>query len=150
MATIDISRFASSDQVAVRVAYDRLPGLLRKRLEVPEGAVAVVRRADKTTKLLQPGTSEAEFQDGVLVKRAPIGLELTFPRLVTEDGMDVTVALRVDVVPRASEVDLGQFEKELLGAKDVLTKKDVEAYFGPFVCEAVRFFCSKRRAEPLV
>src|SRR5581483_11011034 len=151
MAVIDIPRFASSPTlVALRVSYDRLPGLLRKRLDVPSDCVALVRRADKTAKLLAGGASESDFVDGVVVKKAPLSLTFALSGLLSEDSLDVSVEVRLDVVPRASEVDLAQLEKELLGARDQLARGDVEAYFAPFVREAVRFFCSKRKAQTLV
>lgn len=151
MAVIDIPRFvSSSDQVALRVAYDRLPGLLRKRLDVPQDAVALVRRADKTPRLLKGGDGEGDFVDGVIVKKNAVNIVFGLAGLATEDGLDVAVEVRLDVQPRASEVDLGQLEKELLGARDVLTRHDVEQYFLPFVREAVRFFCTKKKAQQLV
>src|SRR5579883_595138 len=151
MAAIDIPRFVSSPtQVALRVTYDRLPGLLRKRLEVPADTVALVRRQDKTTRVLQAGESEGEFVDGVLVKKGALDISFALTGLQSEDGLDVSVDVRLDVQPRPSEVDLGQLERELLAGKDQLLRADVELYFAPFVREAVRFFCSKKKAAALI
>lgn len=151
MAVIDIPRFvASPTQVAARISYDRLPGLLRKRLDVPAETVALVRRADKTAKLLTGGSSETDFVDGVIVKTAPLDLTFALAGLLSEDGLDVSVEVRLDVVPRATEMDVGQLEKELLGGRDTLLRGEVEGYFMPFVREAVRFFVAKRKAQALV
>lgn len=151
MAQIDIPRFvASPTQVAMRVAYDRLPGLFSKRLDVPADSVALVRKADKTAKVLAAGASESDFVDGILVKRAPLDLTFALTGLTSEDGLDVAVDVRLDVVPRTSEMDLGQLEKELVGSRDTLHRAEVEGYFAPFVREAVRFFCTKKRAQALV
>lgn len=151
MAGIDVARFgATKDLVAMRVAYERLPGLLRKRLDVPQDAVALLRRADKSVRLIPGGGSESDFVDGVLVKKGVLGLDLTLNALVAEDGLGVEAVLRIDVTPRFAELDLGQLERELFGAREVLAKADIEAYFAPYVREAVRFFVSKRRVEPLV
>lgn len=151
MAVIDIPRFvSSSDQVALRVAFDRLPGLLRKKLDVPQDAVALVRRADKTARLLKGGESETEFVDGVLVKKASLSVQFGFTGLASEDALDVSVEVGLTIQPRLTELDLGQLEKELLGARDGISRMDVEQYFSPFVREAVRFFCSRRKAQALV
>lgn len=151
MAGIDIARFVGSkDQIALKVAYDRLPGLLRKKLDVPQDACALVRRANKSTRVVAAGEGESDFVDGVLVKKGTVTVELAMDKLLAEDGPDVSASVRVDLAPRATEVDLAQLEKELLGSREVLERKDVEAYFAPFVKEAVRLFCTKRKAEALV
>jgi hypothetical protein len=151
MAAVDIPRFVSSPtQVALRVTYDRLPGLLRKRLEVPADTVALVRKQDKSARVLQAGESEGEFVDGVLVKKGTLDISFALTGLQSEDGLDVTVDVRLDLAPRVSEVDLGQLERELLAGKDLLLRADVELYFAPFVREAVRFFCTKKKAAALV
>src|SRR5579871_184132 len=150
MAVIDIGRFvATKDQVALKVAFDRLPGLLRKRLDVPKEAVALLRRADKSRRLVAGGESEGDFQDGVLVKKAPLSLEVSSTGLVSEEGLDVSASLRLDVVLRATEVDLAQLERELLASRDLVSREDIERYFAPFVREALRFYCQKRSAESL-
>ena len=141
MAAQDIPRFvASIDQVALRVFYDRLPGLLRKRLDVPEGTVALLRRADKSVRLVPGGVSESDFVDGVLLKKAPVGLDTGATGLLSEDGLDVGVKLRLELQPRPTDVDLGQLERELVGSREVLLRADVEAFFAPFVREALRFY----------
>src|SRR5581483_8159061 len=151
MAVIDIPRFvASPTQVALRVSYDRLPGLFSKRLDVPPEAVALLRRSDKTTRLVAGGAGESDFVDGILVKKAPLNLTFALTGLTSEDNLDVSVEVRLDVQPRATEVDLGQLEKELLGAREALHRGEVEGYFLPFVREAVRFFCTKKKAQALV
>src|SRR5277367_5040455 len=98
MAVIDIPRFVSSnEQVALRISYDRLPGLVHKRLEVPQEAVALVRKADKTARLLKGGESEGDFVDGVLVKKTPITITFALSSLASEDALDVAVELALTV-----------------------------------------------------
>jgi hypothetical protein len=150
MAVLDITRFvAANDQVALRVSYDRLPGLLRKRLDVPQDTVALLRKADKSVRMIAAGGSEADFVEGVLVKRATLGLVFELAGLLSEEGHDVSVSVRLDLSPRPNEVDLAQLEKELLAGKDALSKADVEGYFTPFLREAVRLYCTKRTSAAL-
>jgi hypothetical protein len=149
MAVIDIPGFVASDQVVLRLAFDRLPGLLRRRLDVPQDQVALVRRADKSVRLVKAGESEGEFVDGILVKKIPLWIQFAFSGLTSDDALDISVELGLTVRPRETEIDLQQLEKELLGARESLTKSEVEQYFAPFVREAVRFYATRRKAQAL-
>src|SRR5262249_60255608 len=76
MSVRDIPGFLQAqDVVAFRLTYDRLPGLLRKRLDVPEGAVALVRGSSGQAKVVAAGASETDVKDGVLLKTARIELK---------------------------------------------------------------------------
>jgi len=148
--TVDIQSFAASEEeFAVRVKRDDLPGLLRKRLEVPPGALALVRPETGDAAVLEAGGESSELKDAVVVKgRLRLELELDAGR--SKDDTPVRVRLGLDVRPRGSAIDLGQLEQNLLGDRAALARTDVQAYFEPYVRDAVRFYVGEREVEALV
>lgn len=145
--SIDLAAF-SKVAFAVPFTRDDLPGLINRRLTVPEGALALVRRGDGEAAVLDAGESTAELTDGVLVQD---GLVLDIPCAGgrSKDHLAVDVRVGLELKTRRGTIDIAQLERELL-RDGAATRADVEAYFAPFVQDAVRYFIAQRAAETLL
>ncbi len=146
---VDIERFSTSeDSFAAKFARDDLPGLLSKRLHVPEGTLALVKDDAGEARVLEAGAETGDVVSGLLV-RDRLSFELTVEAGRSEDGHPFTVGLGLELKTRRSAIDLGQLEQELL-VDGRATRGAVVEYFLPFVRDAVRFFVSERQADALV
>ena len=105
--TLDFARFAASDEeVAARFKREDLPGLLRKRLEVPAGCVALLRPDGAPTApkaLSGPATGEAG--EGLLVKAAA-RLDWKLEALRSKDDLDIEVHVGLAFAARPAAIDL--------------------------------------------
>ncbi len=148
--TLDFARFAASDEeVAARFKREDLPGLLRKRLEVPAGCVALLRpdgspTAPKT--LAGPATGEAG--EGLLVKAAA-RLEWKLEALRSKDDLDIEVGFVLAFAARPAVIDLQQLERTLVRDANRKGKAELKGFFDPAVREAVRFFVGARTGDEL-
>src|SRR5688572_14983770 len=112
--TVDIGRFAAADEeFAVRFRREDLPGLIRKRLEVPQGALALVRGDAGRTAVVAGGGSSDDVRDGLLVKEA-CRLELAIDAGRSRDDFAFQASVGLTLRPRSGAIDLQQLERSLL------------------------------------
>ena len=145
----DVERFSAPDgPFALRFKREDLPGLLRKRLEVPQGAVALVKRQGGEQSLLLGGAETNDLVEGVLVReRVKLALEGDAGR--SKDDLAFRFALELQLRPRGTVIDLQQLERGLLQQRSALLPSEVQAWFEPHLRDAVRFYVGAREAEPL-
>lgn len=147
--TVDIAGFAASeDAFAIRFARDDLPGLLSKKLEVPAGALALVRRDGGDSKVLQPETETSELTTAILVKDRCV-FALAFDAGRSKDNLPFSFNVELDLRMGQSAIDFSQLERSLLDDGDSVSRARVVSHFEPYTREAVRFFVSARAAKPL-
>lgn len=148
--TVDFGRFAAADEeFAVRFKREDLPGLIRKRLEVPQGALALVRGEAGRASVIAAGATSDDVKEGLLVKEA-CRLELALDAGRSRDDFAFQASVGLTLRPRAGAIDLQQLERSLLPKdKPRAGRADVRALFEPYVRDAARFFVSQRTAEEL-
>lgn len=147
--SVDFGRFASAeDEFVVRFRREDLPGLLRKRLDVPAGTIALVRADAGAVSVLSAAGSTDDVREGFLVKES-CRLELALDAGRSKDDLAFRVSVGLALRPRASAIDLQQLERALLRDKPRLSRGDVRAFLEPYVRDAARFFASQRTAEDL-
>lgn len=148
--SVDFGRFAAADdEFAVRFRREDLPGLLRKRLDVPQGAAALVRADGGAVSVVGPGAGTDDVREGFLVKEA-CRLELqALDAGRSNDDLAFRASFGLTLRPRATSIDLQQLERTLLRDRPRLSKDDLRAYLEPYAREAARFFVSQRAGEEL-
>src|SRR5687767_6693394 len=98
MANLDIQGFAAAaESVALRLDSARLPGLIRRTLTVPAGAVALVRDEDGRELVLAEGQEQAGTFTGVLVKAGEAAVPFQIASLATKEGRSAVAGLEVVV-----------------------------------------------------
>lgn len=152
--SVDLGRFAAAEEEFVlRFRREDLPGLIRKRLEVPPGAVALVRSGDRSdggaAVVVAGGAATDDVREGFVVKES-CRLQLAdLEAGRSQDDLAFTGSLGLTLRPRAATIDLQQLERALLRDRPRLGKADVRAFLEPYVREALRFFVSQRAADEL-
>lgn len=147
---VDLESFAASeDTFAVRFERDDLPGLLGKKLTVPDGHTALVRTGEgKDAIVLAAGGESTDAQGGVLVKnKLTIDLDVDAGR--SEDNLPFAVSLGLALSPSDKTIDLDQLEQSLL-KEDRASNDSVKTFFQPYVEDALKTFVTGRAAEALV
>ena len=145
----ELDRFSAPDgPFALRFRREDLPGLLRKRLEVPQGALALVRRAGGEATLLLAGAETGDLLEGVLVKDQ-LRLALAGEAGRSSDDLAFEYELELVLKPRAAVIDLQQLERGLLRDRPSLSPAELQAWFEPHLREAVRAFAAGHDAEAL-
>ena len=147
---MDLDRFVNDpDALAVRVERRDLPGLLKKRLIVPAGCVALVTKSDGLDALLTAGEEEAELESALLVKET---CELSFssPAGRSAEGLQLHLSLGLTLNPRPALIDLGQLRRNVLAGENAASKGVLQAFFLPYVESAARAFCSARDTAALI
>ncbi len=146
---MDVLRFAqSADALAGRFERQDLPGLLRKRLDVPADAVALARGDGGAAQVVGGGQSADVARDGLLV-RALWRLDFDVDAGRSKDDLPFRAALTLELRPRATAIDLQQLERTLLGQAPELDRARASAHFEPWVREAMRLFVGARAAADL-
>jgi hypothetical protein len=148
--TVDVGSFGQGEQeFAQRFTRDDLPGLLRKKLEVPAGCVALVYASGASAAtVLEAGQETSEVERGVLVKR-DLRLEFELDAGRSKDSLAFTVSLGLALQGRAEALDLGQLEQTLLKDAEQAGLSALLDYFRGYLRDAVRFFVTAREAETL-
>lgn len=147
--SVDFGRFAAAeDEFVVRFRREDLPGLIRKRLDVPAGTIALVRADAGAVSVLAAAGSTDDVREGFLVKES-CRLELALDAGRSKDDLAFRVSVGLSLRPRASAIDLQQLERALLRDKPRLSRGEVRAFLEPYVRDAARFFASQRTAEDL-
>lgn len=147
---LDIARFTGSDdEVAQRFERADLPGILRKRLDLPKGVVALIRPADGAPRAVVGPAAIDDVKDGLLVKEA-VRLDLSLDAGRSKDDLDVRATLALALRCEPKVIDLQQLERALLKDGPGVQRAAVRALFEPFARDAVRFFAHERTAEELV
>ena len=147
--TVDIGKFrGAEDEFALRLKREDLPGLLRKKLEVPEGVLALVR-TDGDAQVLEAGGESSDLADALLVKRA-CTIDVRIEAGHSQDDLPFEVSLGLALATRAGKIDLEQLEQALVGDQPLVVRGQVQEYFLPYLRDAVRFFVSQREAAKLV
>ena len=145
--SIDLAAF-SKVAFALRFTREDLPGLIHRRLTVPEGALALVRQSDGEVAVLEAGATASELVDGVLVQERVV-LDLRCAGSRSSDHLAVDLRVGLELRTRRGPIDLAQLERELL-REGPATRGDVEAYFAPFVQDAVQHYIGQRAAGALL
>ncbi len=151
MATIDIAGFAASAE-ALALAFDssRLPGLLSKRLDVPPGAVALVRDAETgAEEALGPGASRAGAFSAVLVKTGEVAVPFQVASLPTKDGMTATAGVEAVIDLPTKPIQVRELAQTLLRDRERLDVADLRAYLLPAARTGLALFVAARTAEDL-
>jgi hypothetical protein len=148
--SVDVGRFASAeDEVAVRIRREDLPGLFRKRLELPAGLVALVRHDGAAASVVTGPASVDTLTDALLVKAARLRIEVACDAGRSHDDLPVQASLGLDLEARRTAIDLHQLERALVGERGRAGRAELRAYFEPFVRDAVRLFVAARTADAL-
>ena len=111
--TVDINEFAGNDEAfALRFKREELPGLLSKKLKVPEGALALVHRDDGDDAVLAEGEETGELTAALLVKDR-VRLELAFDAGRSKDNHPFQFEVALHLRPGDKVIDLGQLERSI-------------------------------------
>jgi len=148
--SVDVERFLASEaDFALRIQRSDLPGFWSKRLQVPEGVVALVQGEGGQAEVLEAGGESDDLKSALLVKsKAKLSLELSAGR--SQDGLEFTLKLSLHLSPRPKSVELVQLERAFLGSTGELASlTDLTEHFRPYLRDAVRFFVSERNADEL-
>ncbi|MEZ6187051.1 MAG: hypothetical protein R3F62_18830 [Planctomycetota bacterium] len=147
---MDLDRFVNDPEaLALRVERRDLPGLLKKKLTVPGGCVALVTKADGVDVMLTAGEETPELESALLV-REEVDLELSCPAGRSQDGMELTLSVGLTLNPRPALIDLGQLKRNVLSGESQASKGALEAFYRPYLQAAVRLYCSGRTTQDLV
>lgn len=147
--SVDLLRWVSADEeLAVRFRREDLPGLIRKRLDVPKGAIALVKSDAGETSVLTGGGTTDDVREGFLVKEA-CRLELSLDAGRSKDDLPFRASVGLTLRPRPTAIDLQQLERTLLRERARAGKAEVRAFIESYVRDAARFFVSQRTAEEL-
>lgn len=151
MATIDAAGFAAeSSQLALKLSAADLPGLLRRRYEVPPGAVALVSEPDAGERLVGEGTELAGAFTAVVVKARDQGVSFEFADLATRAGRKTTAGIEVCVRLPSRDVDVRSLAQTLLANAQLLTVDVLRAYLRPAVRSGLATFVRQHTAEELM
>jgi hypothetical protein len=149
-ATIDIQGFAAAaEAVALRIDSLNLPGLLSKRLVVPEGAVAFLRDADGREDLVRAGGEVTGRFSGVLAKEGEFAVPFEIHSLPTREGMATTAGVEVVLAIPPRAIELAELREVLLRDRDRVDLADLRAYLLPHARTALGLFVSTKSAAEL-
>ena len=147
---MDLDRFVDDpDALAVRVERSDLPGLLKKRLTVPKGCVALVTKSDGVDVLMTAGEEEADLESALLVKES-CDIELSCPAGRSSDGLELTFSVGFTLNPRPALIDLGQLRRNVLAGENSAPRGALAAFYTPYLETTARAYCSVRETAVLV
>lgn len=128
----NLSEFlAAPNLMAVRWEPSEIPGVLRKRLEVPAHCAALAYAEDGDVAFHQSGSRFTVAGEVLLARTDPGDLTMIFPELRSADGYTVSVALSITGRIVTDRADLFRdFGRVLLPAPGVFTISDMKSFLG--------------------
>lgn len=147
---IDVAAFAiAPEAVALKVSSADLPGLLTKRLVVPDGAAALVRDEDGREELLRAGAEATGRFGALIVKDREFAIPFQVQGLPTKEGVETTAGVEIVVAVPPRAIQLREFRDAILEGRERADIGDLRCYLLPSVRAALALFVSTRTAEEL-
>ncbi len=151
MATKDVQSFAGGvEALALALRSEELPGLLSKRLEVPQDVCALVEREGETPRLLGEGEAVGGRFRALLVKARDVVLSFEVEGLRSRDDHEVTAGIEIVVRLPRTEIGMRQLADTLMAEREVLEREALRAYLAPAIRIGLGGHVAEREVDTLM
>lgn len=144
--------FASPLAVAAAAAANEVFGLLSRKVKLPPGVAALVRREQGDHRLCPAGggVDSEGVVEVLFVRTTPIDLSWTEERLFSADKFEARATVNLRVSPVADRGELLSFHNQILGSDRTADRRTLVRYLQTGVRPVLSRLAEERKAEALV